>query len=75
MVLDAKYSQECPVNDLVCQGSILGATLFLLYMGGLLDDVICSIAIYVDDTTFYFKYGRHLIFGNNLNWLLNLNII
>ena len=39
------------------------------------DDVICKIAIYADDTTLYSTVIRHLIYGNNLNWLLNLNLI
>ena len=55
MVLDGKSSQECPVNAGVPQGSILSPTHFLLYIIDLPDDVICDIAIYTDDTTFYFK--------------------
>ena len=55
VVLDGKSSQEYPVNAVVFQGSILGPTLFLLYINELLDDVVCNIAIYADDTTLYSK--------------------
>ena len=58
VVLDGKSSQEYPVNVGVPQGSILGPTLFLLYINDLPDDVICDIAIYADDTTLYSKCDR-----------------
>ena len=55
VVLHGKSSHEYPVNAAVPQGSILGPTLFLLYVNDLPDDVICNTAIYADDTTLYSK--------------------
>ena len=55
VVLDVKSSQEYPVNAEVLQGFILAPILSLLYINNLLDDVICNIAIYADDTTLYSK--------------------
>ena len=54
MGLHGKSSQEFPVSAGVPQGSILGPTLFLLYINALPDGVISGIDIYVDDTTLYF---------------------
>ena len=54
MVLEGKSSQEHQVIVGVLQGSILGHTLSVLEMNDL-PDIICSIAIYVDDTAIYSK--------------------
>ena len=57
VVLDGKSSREYPNNAKIPQGSILRPSLCLVYMNDLLDDVICNIAIYADDTTLYSKYS------------------
>ena len=58
VVLNGKSSQEYSVNAGLPQGSILGPTLFLLYINDLPDYVICNIAIYADDTTLYSKCNQ-----------------
>ena len=58
MVLDGKPSQKYPVNAGVCQGSILGLTLFLLCIDDLPDDIFCDIAIFADNTNLYSKCGN-----------------
>ena len=58
MVLDGKPSQEYPVNAGVLQSSILGTTLFLLYINDLPDDVTHDIAIYADDTTLHSNFDQ-----------------
>ena len=51
MVLGGTPSQEYAVKARVPQESTLDATLVLLHITDLSDDVICNIAIYAADTT------------------------
>ena len=75
MALDWKSSQKYPVNAGLPEGSILGPTLFLLYINDLPDDIICNIAIYADDTTLYCKCDQVSDLWQQLTWPLNLNLI
>ena len=71
VVLNGKSSQEYPVNDGVPQGSIIGPTLFLLYINDL-PDVICNIAIYADDITLYSKCDQASLLWQQLTLLIFL---
>ena len=73
MILESKSSQEYPVNTGVSQGSILGSTLFLLSINDLMLSVILLSMLMI--LLSILSVIRHLICGNNLNWLLNLNLI
>ena len=70
VVLDGKSLKEYPFP----QGSILGPTLFLLYINELPDDVICNIAFYADDTTLYSKCDQTPNLWQQLRKLLNWNL-
>ena len=70
-VLNGKSSQEYPVNAGVPQGSIIGPTLFLLYINDL-PDVICNIAIYADDITLYSKCDQASLLWQQLTLLIFL---
>ena len=74
MVLDRKSSQEYSVNAGVPQGSILVLhfsyyTLITLMM---LSVILLSMLMILLSILSVIRY---LICGNNLNWLLNLNLI
>ena len=75
VVLDGKSSQKYPVNPRVPQGYIFGPAIFYYsYMTFLmmLSVILLSMQII---PLHILNVIRHLISGNNLNWLLNLNLI
>ena len=74
MVLDGKSSQEYSVNARVPQEFIFGPTFFYYIRMAILmtlSIILLSMLMILMSTL---NVTRHLICGNNLNWLLNLNL-
>ena len=75
VVLDETSSQEYLVNVGVPQGSILGLTLFVLYINDFPDDVICNIAICADDSTLYSKCDKAAVLWQQLELVSELESV
>ena len=75
VVLDGKSSQEYPVNAGVPQGTFLVLHLFCCVLMTFLTMLSVKLLSMLMILLFILSVTRHLICGNNLNWLLNLNLI
>ena len=53
VVLDGVFSEPCPVSSGVPQGSVLGPTLFLMYINDIGDGIRSHIRLFADDTIIY----------------------
>ena len=75
VVVNGQSSDAHPINAGVPQGSLLGPTLFLLFINDLPNDIIRSlIDIFADDTTLYGHTSCHVtdeILADSLNTDLN----
>ena len=63
VVLNGTSLKEYPINAVVPQGSVLGPTLFLVFINDLPDDLFSRVGIFADDTTIYSCLSKsHTVF-------------
>ena len=70
VVLKNQMSSVCDVTSGVPQGSVLGPTLFLVYINDLPDVVTCNVSLYADDTLLYQEvncYEESVEFQKNID--------
>lgn len=62
VVLDGQSSPLYNINAGVPQRSVLGPTLFIVFINDLPDEVLSRIGIYADDTTLYSSLAKAGVF-------------
>ena len=71
-MIDGYYSSSNDVISGVPQGSVLGSTLFLLYINDIVTDIQSTIRLFADDCLIYRRvkpYDDHCILQGDLNTL------
>ena len=77
VVIDGNTSHSLPVCSGVPQGSVLGPTLFLIYINDLPDHLDCNVSLFADDTLIYQEVTspeEEQRFQNNIDNLLKWSI-
>ena len=85
VVIDGYYSTPCGVISGVPQGSVLGPTLFLIYINDIAADIQSTIRLFADDCLIYRRISSpedHYILQEDLNrltvwattWQMNFNV-
>ena len=75
VVHDGQTSASYVINAGVPQGSVLGPTLFLLFINDLPDGALSRIGIYADDTPPHIPALKHLTILTGLSQRLNFSSI
>ena len=74
VVINGSQSEWCEVTSGVPQGSVLGPSLFLVFINDIVDDTSSSIRLFADDSVIYKNietYNDHLVLQEDINKLFS----
>ena len=84
-VIEGNRSQVFDIKGGVRQGSILGPILFLIFINDIVNEIVCNIKIFADDTSLYIvvedEYASAELLNSDIGkihqwseqWLVNFN--